>query len=218
MRAPRICRGMSWDVLLMRLPPGVLHLAKLPPAYAPPSLGARTAVAARLGELSGFELLDPAFGVLRDEDYVIEVGLGHGHEVDHLVLHVSGSPLALDVVRDHVAVAAAGGPGGHRDAAAGLLGIGDGVAERDLGADDDHFGIGLLLEVEGPRRLLVLVDDRDLPGGEVDQRMFHHAATGNRRAVMAGAAAVFEVDFQDTAVGQFLDGGHGAIERALAAQ
>lgn len=100
MRAPRICRGMSWDVLLMRLPPGVLHLAKLPPAYAPPSLGARTAVAARLGELSGFELLDPAFGVLRDEDYVIEVGLGHGHEVDHLVLHVSGSPLALDVVRD----------------------------------------------------------------------------------------------------------------------
>ncbi|HEX7601047.1 MAG TPA: hypothetical protein VF316_05550, partial [Polyangiaceae bacterium] len=50
--------------------------------------------------LSGFELLDPAFGVLRDEDYVIEVGLGHAREVDHLVLHVSGSPLALDVVRD----------------------------------------------------------------------------------------------------------------------
>ena len=100
MGGPRICRGMSWDVLLMRLPPGVLHLAKLPPAYAPPSLGARTDVAARLGELSGFELLDPAFGVLRDEDYVIEVGLGHGREVDHLVLHVSGSPLALDVVRD----------------------------------------------------------------------------------------------------------------------
>ena len=100
MRGARICRGMSWDVLLMRLPPGVHHLAKLPPAYAPPSLGSRTAVAARLGELTGFELLDPAFGVLRDEDFVIEVGLGHAPEVDHLVLHVSGSPLVLDVVRD----------------------------------------------------------------------------------------------------------------------
>lgn len=96
----RICRGMSWDVLLMRLPPGVHHLAKLPPAYAPPSLGARTDVAVRLGALSGFELLDPAFGVLRDEDFVIEIGLGHALQVDHLVLHVSGSPLVLDVVRD----------------------------------------------------------------------------------------------------------------------
>ena len=98
---------MSWDVLLIRLPPGVLHLANLPAAYSPPSFGARTDVAARLGELSGFELLDPAFGVLRDEDFVIEVGMGRGREVDHLILHVSGLPLALDVVRDIAGIFAA---------------------------------------------------------------------------------------------------------------
>lgn len=95
---------MSWDVLLLRLPLSTTALSELPISYTPPPFGARDGV---IRDLNGacararqrpIEWVSPSFGVLRTDDFVIEIDLGPAERVDRLLLHVQGATQALDVL------------------------------------------------------------------------------------------------------------------------
>ncbi len=91
---------MSWDVLLLRLPLSTTALSDLPISYVPPPFGTRARVAEDLMRaVTGIEWVTPEFGVLRTEQFVIEIDLGKSDRVDRVLLHVRGANNALESLR-----------------------------------------------------------------------------------------------------------------------
>lgn len=96
---------MSWDVVLLRLPLSARSLGDLPRDYVPPPFGSRERVRGDLERVArGLEWVVATFGVLREEDYVIEVDLGPDDPVGRVLLHVVGSNASLGVVSNMAGV------------------------------------------------------------------------------------------------------------------
>lgn len=91
---------MTWDVLLLRLPEGTASLRELPADFAPIPLGPRDLIARALSDaLPALEPLDASLAVVREEDFVVELELGPGTILDHVLVHVLGSDAAYGVLR-----------------------------------------------------------------------------------------------------------------------
>ncbi len=92
---------MSWDVLLQSLPPEIRSLDEIPADYAPPSLGSRADLIARIAaRLPSVDFSDPAWGRLEGESFSIELNLGSESVTQSLMLHIRGGGEALGVVRE----------------------------------------------------------------------------------------------------------------------
>jgi hypothetical protein len=95
---------MSWDIFIQQFPDGVRRVADIPATFAAPPLGRRDVVIATIRSVCPqADFSDPAWGVLRSDDYNIEFGLGDEDVLHGITLHVRGSdavlPLVVNVVK-----------------------------------------------------------------------------------------------------------------------
>jgi hypothetical protein len=91
---------MSWDVMLMSMPPGAKTLDDIPEGYQSPPLGYRKVVLGRLrAALPEVDLSDTSWGLLGGDDFAIELNIGPDDEIPGIMLHVRGGPGALRAVR-----------------------------------------------------------------------------------------------------------------------
>ncbi|MFJ5938794.1 hypothetical protein [Streptomyces sp. NPDC093071] len=82
---------MSWDVLLLPLPAGLVSIEDLPADHEPPHIGSRSSVHKALRSAAGdVDLTDPTWGELLGPTWVIEIGIGEGDPVESVMLHVRG--------------------------------------------------------------------------------------------------------------------------------
>lgn len=90
---------MSWDVLLLRLPPEVTTLEDLPDD-ADDSVGPLAEVVERIrAGVPGIDLTDPSWGILEGSTFSIEFAIGKDDPCRSLMLHVRGDDRALEPIR-----------------------------------------------------------------------------------------------------------------------
>lgn len=82
---------MSWDLIVMDLPPRIKSIAEIPNSYKPRPLGTRADIIAKLSSIfPQTDFSDPSRGVLKVPGCLIEFSMDSQHEVDHFVMHVRG--------------------------------------------------------------------------------------------------------------------------------
>ena len=90
---------MSWDVLLLRLPPGITSLEELGDDFNDP-LGTTDDVRSVLRTaVSGLDLTDPSWGVLDTPNYSIEFSIGTTEPCTAVMLHIRGEDDAVEPIR-----------------------------------------------------------------------------------------------------------------------
>jgi len=90
---------MSWDVLVMDLPPGIKSIDEIPKGWSPSPLGKRADIIAKISALyPEADFGDPSWGTLRLTEVSIEFSLGDDEEIDHFATHVRGGDPAPHVV------------------------------------------------------------------------------------------------------------------------
>jgi hypothetical protein len=90
---------MSWDVILMHVPPDIESAEDLPEGFTS-ILGPRTAVLSILTSLDlGIDLTDPTWGDLDGDGFSIEFNIGKGDPVETIMLHVRGGGGAIAVIQ-----------------------------------------------------------------------------------------------------------------------
>jgi hypothetical protein len=90
---------MSWDIFIQQFPAGASRVAEIPDTFIAPPIGHRDDVIARIRSvLPQADFSDPAWGVLRGSDYVIEIGTGDDEMLYGITLHVRGSDEVLSYI------------------------------------------------------------------------------------------------------------------------
>lgn len=90
---------MSWDIIVMNLPPGIQSIDEIPKDYRPPPLGPRSQIIAKIAGLyPQCDFSDPFWGILQLPGCWIEFSLGEEEEVQHFAMHVRGGDGAPDIV------------------------------------------------------------------------------------------------------------------------
>lgn len=90
---------MSWDVVLMSVPPEITENAKLDDDFSSP-LGAASAVLPLLKRvLPSADLSDPTWGILDGPDFSIEFNIGKDDPLRTIMLHVRGGEAALGPIQ-----------------------------------------------------------------------------------------------------------------------
>lgn len=90
---------MSWDVLLLRLPPGITSVGDIDDDFGE-VLGTTDEVRRLLaGVIPALDLTDPAWGVLESANYSIEFSIGADEPCNSVMLHVRGLDDALEPIR-----------------------------------------------------------------------------------------------------------------------
>jgi hypothetical protein len=93
---------MSWDVLLMNLPPSIQDVSQLRDDQLP-VLGPRDTILSQLRDaVPGIDLSDPTWGVLDGPNFSIEFSIGSKDPVDSIALHVRGADSAVQPIADLV--------------------------------------------------------------------------------------------------------------------
>jgi hypothetical protein len=89
---------MSWDVLLLSVPPGIATVDDSPEDFAS-ELGPRAQVLSTLAALfPDLDLSDPTWGILAGDDFAIEFNIGDGDPVETIMLHVRGSNSTIHAI------------------------------------------------------------------------------------------------------------------------
>jgi hypothetical protein len=84
-------RAMSWDLVVMDLPPGIKSIAEIANSYKPRPLGTRADIIAKISSIfPQTDFSDPSRGILIVPGCLIEFSMGSQHEVGHFVMHVRG--------------------------------------------------------------------------------------------------------------------------------
>ena len=91
---------MSWDVLILNLPPGTTVLEDVPDS-TDVSLGPLSQVLDRLrASLGGdIDLTDPTWGTMEGEAFSIEFNIGDKDPCESIMLHVRGDDSAVEPIR-----------------------------------------------------------------------------------------------------------------------
>ena len=90
---------MSWDVLILAVPPGIRSVADLPDGFDP-SLGPLPDVHRVIENLfPTINLRDPAWGVLVGDTYSLEFNIGKEDPCRSIMLHVRGDESAIGPIR-----------------------------------------------------------------------------------------------------------------------
>lgn len=87
---------MSYDLFVQDLPRDLDTVDDIPDDYEPKSLGARGALVARIrGAAPTVDFSDPCWGVVKTDDFTVEIDLREADPVPSFSLHLSGSDGAL---------------------------------------------------------------------------------------------------------------------------
>jgi hypothetical protein len=94
---------MTWDVLFVRLPLSVMTMSELPRGYVFAPFGTRESVVADLERACArqdrsIDWMSPSFGVVRTDDFIVEIDLGAATRPDRVLLSVQGAARALDLL------------------------------------------------------------------------------------------------------------------------
>jgi hypothetical protein len=90
---------MSWDVLILAVPPGIHSVAELPDGFDP-ALGPLPDVLLVVKDLfPTINLRDPSWGVLVGDTYSIEFNIGKADPCRSVMLHVRGDESAIGPIR-----------------------------------------------------------------------------------------------------------------------
>jgi hypothetical protein len=89
---------MSWDVLILNVPPEVSSVEELPDDFTS-RLGSHEDVLKKIADaFPEIDLSDPTWGLLDGPDYSIEFNIGEKDPIDAIMLHVRGSDQALSAI------------------------------------------------------------------------------------------------------------------------
>ncbi|MFW5968028.1 MAG: hypothetical protein ACOCV2_10950 [Persicimonas sp.] len=92
---------MSWDVLLINLPPGVESVDGLDNDFEPEPIGRPAEVVERLDELfPSIDSTDPSWVRLKADTFSIEFSVGGGDVVQSIMLHVRGGDAAVGAIEE----------------------------------------------------------------------------------------------------------------------
>ena len=90
---------MSWDVLILAVPPGIRSVADLPDGFDP-AIGPLSDVLQVLGDLfPSINLHDPTWGVLVADSYSMEFNIGEDDPCRSIMLHVRGDEAAIEAIQ-----------------------------------------------------------------------------------------------------------------------
>jgi hypothetical protein len=90
---------MSWDIIVLNLPPGIKSIDEIPKDWRPPLLGPRSQIIAAIAALyPQCNFGDPSWGTLQLPGCLIEFSLGTDEEVESFAMHVRGDDGAPDIV------------------------------------------------------------------------------------------------------------------------
>jgi len=90
---------MSWDVVLMSVPPEITENSKLEGDFSSP-LGTASAVLPLLKQIvPSLDLSDPTWGILDGPDFSIEFNIGKEDPIPTIMLHVRGGEAALGPIQ-----------------------------------------------------------------------------------------------------------------------
>jgi hypothetical protein len=90
---------MSWDIIVMDLPPGLKSVAELPKDFKPRPLGQRSDLIKKISAIfPNIDFSDPSWGILKADGCYIEFSMGPHDEVKDFGLHVRGGDECPNVV------------------------------------------------------------------------------------------------------------------------
>jgi hypothetical protein len=90
---------MSWDIIVMDLPPGLKSVDELPKDFKPPPLGKRSDLIKKISAIfPDIDFSDPSWGTLKVDGCHIEFSMGKDDEVKDFGLHVRGGDECPNVV------------------------------------------------------------------------------------------------------------------------
>ena len=90
---------MSWDVIIMHVPDGVLRMEEMPDQPTSP-LGSSSEVISKLKSVfPSVDFSDPAWGILDGKDFSIEFNIGKEEQIGSMMLHVRGSEASLAAIQ-----------------------------------------------------------------------------------------------------------------------
>lgn len=91
---------MSWDVLLLNLPPGIETIDQVPDDFDV-NLGPLQAVLTALNQVfdGQIDLRDKTWGMLEGERYSIEFNIGSKDPCGSIMLHVRGEDSAIEPIK-----------------------------------------------------------------------------------------------------------------------
>jgi hypothetical protein len=90
---------MSWDIIVMNLPPGLKSVKDLPRDFVPAPLGKRSDIIAKISAIfPESDFSDPTWGILRVPGCAIEFSMGEDETVDSFAMHVRGTDACPDTV------------------------------------------------------------------------------------------------------------------------
>jgi hypothetical protein len=91
--------AMSWDVVVVDIPPEIKRVADIPKGFIEPSIGKRAEVIGRIKAIiPTASFSDSGRGLIRGQDWSIEVVLGANEECSSFSLHLRGGDGALDAL------------------------------------------------------------------------------------------------------------------------
>ena len=87
---------MSWDLFVMKLPPGLKEVEDLPGDFQPPLIGTRDGVIAEIRKIAPeADFSNPEWGIIEGADFSIEISLGKEVMINSFALHVRGVDAAI---------------------------------------------------------------------------------------------------------------------------
>jgi hypothetical protein len=90
---------MSWDIIVLDLPPGITSINQIPKNFKPRPLGLRSDFISRISTIfPETNFSDPSWGILRASGCSIEFNMGTHENVDSFAMHVRGGEECPDVV------------------------------------------------------------------------------------------------------------------------
>ena len=89
---------MSWDIFILDLPFDVKRVADIPKDYRPSPIKRSEIISGIIDAFPTANFSNPAWGLIVDDDWSIEVNLGGKEECESLMLHVRGGDSAIGAV------------------------------------------------------------------------------------------------------------------------
>jgi hypothetical protein len=90
---------LSWDIIVIDLPPGIKSLAEMPKKFRPRPLGRRSDIIAKISAIfPDSDFSDPSWGILRVAGCSIEFSMGSSEEIDNFAMHVRGGDECPNIV------------------------------------------------------------------------------------------------------------------------
>jgi len=92
----------TWDIFVQDIPPGTQSADQVPTGFLAVPVGRREEIVAAIREIAPeVDFTEPTWGVIRGDDYIIEINIGDEDLTTDFAFHVRGDEGAVDVI-EHI--------------------------------------------------------------------------------------------------------------------